>query len=237
MVEHLAKDHFHKLAAKTFANPEVMFHAARNPQLYEDLVNIAHENRMNGTPHHTEAVLNTLRGVHDKWVPQGGPPTDYGQPDDRLHQAIFANTPRNFPHTRPLAQPGSLYEKLRNTLHGDEDPESGPIHRNVADAFDGGIEGTLRGMNHPLADDWSRARDKYRSLLMLQDAADRMHPELMRNAHMNIAGNRPYLRGNQGVASLRGSDNTGSQPTYVPQFQLPRPNDPSALIAALKGYR
>lgn len=221
MVEKLTRDHFHGLAKKTFSDPRVFHRMADNPELYNDLVRVAGDNAFYGVPHHTDDALNVMKGINNKWTTNKSAPGHYSLPDDRLHDAVFSSIRGKQP-PKSIIGPGAQYEKLRNALHDEPDLGRGQSFKNIADVMDNGVISTLQSMRHPHADDWQRARDKYRSVLMMQDLAQRLHPDIMQDAHEGLSSSRPYLR--------------GEPPMSRPQFNMPMPmSDQDRLLSMLKG--
>lgn len=234
MVEKLARDHFHKLAQKTFADPKVFARMHDNPDLYNDLVNVARENSFYGVPHHTNDVLDLYKKVNNKWSTQKGPPSHPLLPDDRLHDAIFSATRGNIPQSAGN-NPGSQYEKLRTSLHGESDPSKGRVFKNVADVIDNGVISTLDAMKHPHADDWKRGRDKYRSALLMNSLSDKLHPDILHGAHEELSLDRPYLRGESPAAnSYKPMQQDDGQQQ---QSQLNMPMNEKDMILSMLGRR
>jgi hypothetical protein len=184
---------FNRLERSTSINPNQPGAAPlRNPQIYNDLVNIASAN-----PHHVPDIISAMSSVNPRFRP-----TNYITsgltPQEAIHDAIFRTAGNGGSYTLP----GTQYRQLRTALHSAADAHGSPQVANsmraVANALDEAME---RGIPVNMRGDWDRSRRQYAHALVAQDAiarqgagARQMTPDQFKSSSQSVMGREPYLR-------------------------------------------
>jgi hypothetical protein len=209
------------LSNHVFADPRIMGTGITNTQLYNDLTQISQRARAAGRPELVDEALNSFRNINNEWQPTAGPTHNPTMPDERLHDALFRNTPIGppYPSMSPTGGRRTMtarqYQQLRDTLHSQanltqNDPVRTQFYHNIADSLDNSVEATLRDQgNLPLGALWNLTRTQQRNLAVIENAAGqlpagplRLDPDTMARAEHNVTGLRPYLRGTEPFSEL-----------------------------------
>lgn len=110
---------------------------------------------------------------------------------------------------------GKAYQSLRSRLdrvaRGSSDPELASTLRDIRSALDDGMERSIAFTNPKDLGSWRKARNEYRNMLVLEQAATGagenaaaglISPSALRNATVSKQGRRNYARGNGDFADL-----------------------------------
>lgn len=183
-----------RLERTTAVNPNTPGGAPRrNPQIYNDLVNIATAN-----PHHVPEIVSALQSVNPRFRPTNYP-NSVITPQEAIHDAIFRTAPGG---TGTYTLPGNEYKQLRTALHtaAESAPNPQVAHslRQTAEALDNAMEA---GLPTNRRGEWDRNRRQYANALVLQDAiggqgagARQITPDQFKSSSERVMGREPYLR-------------------------------------------
>lgn len=189
-------DRFNRLEANTSIDPnQAGANIRRNPQVYNDLVNLFSNRQQN--MHHIPEVLKVLESVNPRFRPTNYPNSVIAD-REKIHDALFRTAGTGGTYTLP----GNQYRQIRTALHSAADvhpsPQVANSMRQVANVLDEAME---RGVPQNLRGEWDSARRQYAHALVAQDAiakqgagARQMTPDQFKSSAQRVMGREPYLR-------------------------------------------
>lgn len=221
-----ASNDIEAIANRSHIDPQVQGNGRTQPQLYNDLTNVAM-----ARPQDIPRVLRIMRNINTNWRPG----TTAMPGAEEYHNALFGiGGP-----TASRTVTGQDYQRLRSALHSaasEAEPNLAHTYRNIADALDTGMENTIKQHNPNDLGAWNSARRQYANMLTMENAAagakagqTRFTPDEIKSATKAVQGTRPYLRGH--------SENSEFNEAYGKAMpELPAPtNDKSHAAGNLLG--
>lgn len=179
---------YDNLESTTHIDPVIRGTGTVNPQIYNDLVNIAW-----ARPQDVNSILKMFRQVNTRLVP-----SRTSLPQERLHSALFGGS-----GTRRLS--GQDYRRLRSNLYSAAENaptnEAAHSYRQTAAALDNAMQAT----NPAWGQAWQANNRQYANLLMLEKASrtasagvERFTPQQLKSAGQQTMGPRDFAGSESG---------------------------------------